>query len=120
MADKILLRNMMFYAFHGVFEYEREQGQRFYVDVELNTDTTKAGASDDLKYAVDYTTVYQKVKEVVETNRFKLLETLANTLTNELLKFDGVNYVTVRIRKPAVPVPGQIDYVELEVARGHE
>ena len=42
MNDKILLENMMFYGYHGVYEYEREQGQRFYVDVELHLDFSAA------------------------------------------------------------------------------
>ncbi|MDD4601963.1 Dihydroneopterin aldolase [bioreactor metagenome] len=117
MADKILLCNMMFYAFHGVFEYEREQGQRFYVDVELSTDVQEAGQKDDLNCAVDYTAVYQKIKEIVETHRYKLLEALVSKISDELLKIDRVNSVTVRIRKPGVPIPGQIDYVQLEITR---
>ncbi|MGI6092479.1 MAG: dihydroneopterin aldolase [Veillonellaceae bacterium] len=117
MTDKILLQNMMFYAYHGVFDYEREHGQRFYVDIEINTDTKEAGESDDLNCAVDYTTVYKKIKEIVEKHRYKLLESLAAKISDELLKFDRVNSVTVRIRKPAVPIPGQIDYVQLEITR---
>lgn len=117
MTDKILLQNMVFYAYHGVFDYEREHGQRFYVDVELGTDMKEAGELDDLKFAVDYTTVYKKVKEIAETYRCKLLESLASNISDELLKFDRIDSVTVRIRKPAVPIPGQIDYVQLEVTR---
>lgn len=117
MSDKILLCNMMFYAFHGVYEYEREHGQRFYVDAELDLNTSEAGETDDLNCAVDYTAVYQKVKEIVETHRYKLLEALAAKVADELLAFDKVNGVTVRIRKPAVPIPGQIDYVQLEITR---
>lgn len=117
MNDKILLQNMMFYAFHGVYEYEREQGQRFYMDVELTVNASEAGKTDDLNDAVDYTTVYQRVKEIVETHRFKLLETLATTIANEVLGFAGVDSVTLRIRKPAVPIQGQIDYVQLEITR---
>lgn len=117
MTDKILLQNMMFYAFHGVFNYEREHGQRFYVDVELGTDTKEAGELDDLNYAVDYTVVYKKIKEIAEKHRYKLLESLASNISNELLKLDRIDSVTVRIRKPAVPIPGQIDYVQLEITR---
>lgn len=120
LADKILLQNMMFYAFHGVFEYEREQGQKFYIDVELTVDTYEAGISDDLNQAVDYTAVYQKIKEIAETYRYKLLEALANKIAKELLTFKRVDIVTVRIRKPAVPIPGQIDYVQLEVTRSRQ
>ncbi|MBQ3971601.1 MAG: dihydroneopterin aldolase, partial [Selenomonadaceae bacterium] len=35
---KIRIHNMMFYGFHGIYEYEREQGQKFYIDVEVEMD----------------------------------------------------------------------------------
>lgn len=117
MSDKILLQNMMFYAFHGVYEYERKQGQRFYMDLELTVNAGEAGKTDDLNDAVDYTIVYQKTKEIVESHRYRLLEALAANIANEVLGFAGVDSVTLRIRKPAVPLQGQIDYVQLEITR---
>ncbi|MBQ5859916.1 MAG: dihydroneopterin aldolase, partial [Selenomonadales bacterium] len=60
--DKILLRNLMFYGYHGVYEAERELGQKFYLDIELAADLEKAGYSDDLMDTIDYTAVYREVK----------------------------------------------------------
>lgn len=118
MADKILLENMMFYGFHGVFEYEREQGQRFYVDVELTADFVQAGQTDNLEDTIDYTAIYSQVKEIAETQRFRLLEALASHLCEAVLAAHCcVQAVTVRIRKPAVPIPGQIDFVQIEISR---
>ena len=47
--DKIVLKNMAFYGYHGNLESEQAQGQRFFVDVEITTDLTKAGQSDLLE-----------------------------------------------------------------------
>lgn len=118
MADKILLQNMMFYGFHGVFEYEREQGQRFYLDVELTADFSQAGKTDRLQDGVDYTAIYSQVKNIVENRRFQLLEALASHIGDNILENSALlQAVTVRIRKPAVPIPGQIDFVQIEITR---
>ncbi|MEN6413208.1 MAG: dihydroneopterin aldolase [Veillonellales bacterium] len=118
MSDKILLKNMMFYGFHGVYEYEREQGQRFYIDVELHTDAAVPGETDNLKQAIDYSIVYGQIKEIVENHRFQLLEALGTRIANMLLaNWNAVTAVTVRLRKPAVPIPGPIDYVQVEINR---
>lgn len=117
MKNKVILKNMMFYGFHGVHEFERELGQRFYVDVEFFADLEEAQRTDDLQYAVDYTTIYSYVKEVVENHRFQLLEALGAHIADALMSKPRIQSVTVRIRKPNVPIPGPLDYVEVEVTR---
>jgi dihydroneopterin aldolase len=119
MSNKILLQNMMFYGYHGVYEYEREQGQHFYVDVELCFDFSKAAKSDDFHDALDYVAVYHQIKNIVEGHRFRLLEALAGNLADELLT-GAVENVTVRVRKPGVPLPGAIDFVQVEVTRSRQ
>jgi len=116
MNDKILLQNMMFYGYHGVYEYEREQGQRFYVDVELEFDFGKAAESDDWHDTIDYVSVYNQVKSIFETQRFKLMESLAGHIATTLIQ-GPIRQVTVRVRKPGVPLPGQVDFVQIETTR---
>lgn len=117
MSDKILLENMMFYGFHGVYEYEREQGQRFYVDVEMVADLSLAGTTDNLLDTIDYTAVYSHIKEIMENHRFQLLEALGAHIAENLLKTTIATEVTIRIRKPAVAIPGPLDYVQVETLR---
>lgn len=118
MTDQIVLKNMMFYGFHGVYEYEREQGQRFYLDIIMNLDLQKAGNTDDLEQTVDYASVYTHVKDIVENHRFKLLEALGAHIGDLLLELSPqLKEVIVKVRKPAVPLPGQLDYVEVTIRR---
>lgn len=117
MSDKILLQNMMFYGFHGVYEHEREIGQRFYVDVELELDISKAAETDNLNDTLNYISIYEQVRLVMENKKFTLLEALAGHIAKSLLSTDGITRTTVRVRKPCVPLPGQLDYVQLEVTR---
>jgi dihydroneopterin aldolase len=117
MCNKISLQNMVFYGFHGAYEYEREQGQRFYVDVEISADLSLAAANDDLTQTIDYTQVYNQIKEVMENHRFQILEAVGAHIAEVILKTTIATEVTIRIRKPAVPIPGPLDYVEVETTR---
>lgn len=117
----ILLNNLVFYGFHGVYEYEREQGQRFYFDVEIATNSDKASDTDDLNDAVDYIALYQIVKEIAENKRFKLLESLAGYIGDRILAHSKlVAQVTIRVRKPGVPIAGPIDFVQVSVTRSRQ
>jgi dihydroneopterin aldolase len=117
MTDKILLHNMIFYGYHGAYEHEQQHGQRFHLDVELKCDLTKPSQSDDLSDAIDYTRVYADIKHAVENLRFNLLEALAGRIANTLLQHYPITQVTVRIRKPACPLPGALDYAQVEIIR---
>ena len=74
--DKIVLKNMAFYGFHGNLASEQEQGQRFFVDVEITTDLTKAGQSDQLEDSINYVEVYDIVESVMTGEKRNLLERL--------------------------------------------
>jgi dihydroneopterin aldolase len=117
--DRILLQNMVFYGYHGVYEHEREMGQRFAVDAELSLDLARAGATDKLDDSLDYVAAYEAVRAVVENNKFNLLEAVAEHIVAALLK-GRVAAVTVRVRKPGVPLPGCLDFVQVEVTRSRQ
>lgn len=115
---KVRIANMMFYGFHGYYEYEREQGQKFFFDVELTMNEDNAAENDNIDEGVDFARVYDIVKEATEQQRFQLIATLGAHIGDKLLKkFPYVNEVSVKIRKPSVPIAGPIDYVEVEVIR---
>ena len=118
---KVRIHNMMFYGFHGFYEYEREQGQKFFIDVELETKNDQAVESDDINDAVDTAVVYGIVKDVTENKRFQLLMALGGHIADKLLqKYSKAKSATVCIRKPSVPISGPIDYVEVETTRTAE
>ena len=118
MSHKISLKNMVFYGFHGVYEFERELGQRFYVDLDMKADLKQAGASDRLEETIDYVSVYNQTKEIVENHRFQLLEALSYHIAGEVLRLHSqVEEVAVRVRKPSVPIAAALDYVEVEAVR---
>jgi dihydroneopterin aldolase len=118
-ADSITLENMAFFGFHGTKASEGELGGRFFVDVVMRADLSKAGRTDRLADTVDYERAFAIVREHVEAKRFKLLEALAQTIAEALLgEFKRVGQVEVRVRKPGVPIRGILDYTEIEIVRG--
>lgn len=115
---KIRIKNMMFYGFHGVYEYEREQGQKFYVDVEVETKNDNVAETDDLKDGVDTASVYDIVRDVTENKRFQMLSALGAHIGDRMLaKYSHFKSVTTTVRKPSVPISGPLDFVEVEITR---
>jgi dihydroneopterin aldolase len=116
-ADKILLKNMIFYAHHGYYEAERELGQKFEVDIRVECNLKSAASSDDLKQTIDYQAIYKIAKDTFENYKFKLIETVAEKIASKILKLSGITNVLIRVRKPHVPLHGLLDYVEIEIYR---
>ena len=116
--DKIILRGMVFYGFHGMNPAEQELGQRFIVDLTATLDLGQAGTSDMLEDTVSYTRLYQTVKEVMEGPSRKLLENVAETIAGRLLDEQDISAVQIRIKKPEVPMKGSVlDYAAVEIVR---
>ncbi|MEG2984171.1 MAG: dihydroneopterin aldolase [Peptostreptococcaceae bacterium] len=116
--DKILLNNMGFYGYHGVFKEEGALGQKFFIDMELHLSTKEAGNTDDMNKSVSYGEVYEVVKYIVESKRYNLLEALAENISKEVFKkFSLIQEVMVRVKKPEAPVPGIYDYFGVEIRR---
>lgn len=115
---KIRLVNMMFYGFHGTYEYERELGQKFYFDVEAVTKDDSVVENDDSNDSVHSTSIYAVVKENVENKRFSHMRALAGHIADCLLaEYPSLAEVTVKARKSNATLTGPIDYVEVEVTR---
>jgi 7,8-dihydroneopterin aldolase/epimerase/oxygenase len=112
----IRIRNAVFYAYHGVLTDEQNLGGKFDVDVDLYCDLTRGATSDHLQDTVNYERVYDCIRSLVLDKQHFLLESLAGSIGKGILKkFQKVNSVTVRVRKPGAPVKGVIDYVEIEL-----
>jgi dihydroneopterin aldolase len=115
-SDRIMLRGIRAYGYHGVLAEERENGQMFGVDVELVTDVSEAAASDDLEATVDYASVAREVVRVVEGDPCNLIETVAVRIADALL-VGRVTEVCVTVHKPQAPVGVPFDDVNVTVVR---
>ncbi len=116
-ADTIEILGLRVTAHHGVHERERREGQPFVIDVVLHVDAQIAGRTDELADTIDYSQLVSDVAELVRTTRFNLLEALATHVADRLLAISRVAGVLVRITKPEVELPEEVDAVVVTVHR---
>ncbi len=109
MADVIELRGLRALGICGALPEERERPQPLEVDLDLEVDLSVAATSDSLGDTVDYGAVSGEVEAVVTTERFTLLERLAQRLCEVVLAHPEVAAVTVSVRKLRPPVPQHLD-----------
>jgi dihydroneopterin aldolase len=112
----IRLQNMTFFAYHGQLVAERELGQTFQVDVEMGLDLAAAVSSDDLARTVDVTELYHLIEKTVSGSEFRLLEALAGAISRAVAERYHPEKLTIRVRKPHPPIPGRLDFVEVELS----
>jgi dihydroneopterin aldolase len=113
---KVELHGIELRGHHGLLEEERQAGQRFVYDVEL--EVGERGASDRIEDAVDYREVAAVVVEV-NARQFRLLEALASALADALVERFPAERVRVRVRKPEVRPAGlEVEFSAVTVERG--
>lgn len=113
--DRITLTGLEVFAHHGVFDFEREQGQLFRVDVEIAVDLR--GASDELGRTVHYGELADAVRAAVANNPVDLIETVAERVAEVALGFAGVHAAKVTIHKPDAPIDGVFSDVSVTIVR---
>ncbi|MGN6741688.1 MAG: dihydroneopterin aldolase [Amnibacterium sp.] len=104
MTDRIRLSGLTVHAFHGVHPEEREQGQDFVVDVELDVPLAVAAATDDVRGTVHYGELAQAIVAAVERDPVDLIETVADRVARLVLDDERVDRVAVTIHKPQAPI----------------
>ncbi len=117
--DKILLKGIRFFGYHGVSPAERETGGMFEVDVELYLPLAPPGISDAVEETIDYTEAFEIVQETGQSEQFHLLEALAEEISKRLLTAfpNRLEKVRVTVKKLRPPLPGILQYSAVEIER---
>jgi dihydroneopterin aldolase len=116
MQGRLVLQGLVFHAYHGHCPEEAVLGGRFVVDVEMQLSLTEI--QDDLSRTVDYAQVYERVRQEVTGQRYRLVETLADQIAERLWQsYPQLEALTVRVHKPHAPLPGLFEDVYVEVDR---
>lgn len=117
--DVIEIRNLKIYAYHGVFDEEKETGQSFLVSARLYLDLRPSSMSDDLLETVSYDEVAHTIEQVVTGEKWNLIEAVAESVASEiLLKYTKIRSVQVRVDKPEAPIGLPFDTVSVTIERG--
>jgi len=117
MTDELSVTGIECFAHHGVFDFERREGQVFVVDLVLGIDTRTAAASDDLADTVNYGTLVADVKAAVERDPVDLIETVAQRITDVCLLDTRVEWARVTLHKPDAPIDATYSDVALTITR---
>lgn len=115
--DKIYIKGMEFFGYHGVMEEEKRLGQKFIIDLEVSCNLRSAGESDDLTNTISYAELYECTKEIVENKKYNLIEALAEDIASMVRKHPLCCGVKVKINKPGAPVKGVFDSIGIEIER---
>ena len=117
MTDRIRLAGLTVRGTHGVYDFERRDGQDFVVDVELEIDTTAAASSDEIADTVHYGELAEGLAAVIAGEPVNLLETLAERLAAVCLADQRVSAATVTVHKPQAPIPLTFSDVAVTIRR---
>ena len=107
-SDRIILQGMQIYGYHGANPEERALGQPYIVDLAVELDLSKPGASDRLEDTVSYPQLFRVAQEVLEGESKNLLEATAQAIANKVLAQFPVMAVHVCLKKPRPPVRGSV------------
>lgn len=119
-TDELAILGVECFAHHGVFDFERREGQTFVIDLALGVDTSVAAASDDLRDTVDYGSLVGSVKAAVEKDPVDLIETLAQRIADVCLLDGRVEWARVTVHKPDAPIDATFSDVALTITRKRE
>ena len=113
----ISLEGMEFFAHHGCFKEEQVIGNKFIIDLQIETDTSQAEISDNLAKTINYQEVYLMVKEEM-TTRSKLLEHLARRILDRISdEFPQILSAKIKVSKLNPPIGGKVHSVSVEMKR---
>jgi dihydroneopterin aldolase len=108
---------MEFYAFHGHFKEERIVGNKFIVDLTIETDMKLPAESDNLRDAVNYQRVYEIIKTQMGL-KSHLLEHIASRIIDTIYsELGGIEKITVKVSKMNPPMGGKIGSVSIIMSK---
>ena len=119
--DKILIRNLKIFAYHGVLEEEKANGQYFIFDIDAFVDISKPCESDDVADTVNYALMVEHITKAFTAQKDDLIERAAQRVAKELFdSFDKISELRILLKKPDAPIDADFDWVGVEINRKRE
>ncbi|MDO5664250.1 MAG: dihydroneopterin aldolase [Bacteroidia bacterium] len=116
MQTFIRLKNMHFYAYHGVLPQEKIVGNKFVVNVKFTADVSKSFETDHVDDTVNYAEIYDLVKTEMSIPS-QLIEHVAGRIFSKIKEsFPQINALEVRLAKLNPPVSGEVEASEVVVS----
>jgi len=116
-GDSITLTGIRVRAHHGVYDFERENGQDFVVDLTVWLDLATAAATDDVAATIHYGELAERVADAVASDPVDLIETVAERVAALTLGYPAARRVRVTVHKPDAPIAVVVDDVAVTIER---
>jgi dihydroneopterin aldolase len=117
--DVILLQGIQVPAALGVTAAERRLRRPVLIDLEVESDLSRAGRNDRIGDTCHYRRIFELVEDVASNHEHKLVEALAERIAHAVLGKFGVDAVVVCVRKPT-PIAGVLQYAGVRIRRTRE
>lgn len=117
MHDRIILHNCLFTTTIGINKEERRTKRALHLDIELFTDIREAAAADQIDATVSYTDVHSVIRDLIESKSWDLIEAVAESTADIILKKFPLAGVFVRVRKPSALHDRNVEYTAVEITR---
>ncbi len=114
---KINVEQIPCYVSIGIHDEEKKMGQKLFVDVYVEIDSSKATSSDKVENTFNYVEIYNTIQKTGKSKSYSLIETLAESFLEEILKHPSVKSAKIRVHKPHIPFPEFQGKVSIEVSR---
>lgn len=116
--DKIIIKNLEIFSYHGVNPEEKVLGQKFLFDVTLYINLEKSGCDDNIESTISYSKVIKLLKKLVQEHKYNLLEKTATHLARGLFfEFKNLKKIKICLKKPMAPINAHFDYVAVKIKR---
>lgn len=115
---QIILKDLKYQSHIGVFDFEKEQGQTFIVDLVLELGFIEAAEQDDLNKTINYGEIFSILEDYFADSKVDLLEFACNEIIEKLLNFDQkIISVDLTLKKPQAPIDGDFEYMAVRQHR---
>ena len=116
--DKITVKNLKLFAYHGVNPEEKENGQNFYIDLDYFLDLSKPCESDDVTDTVSYAKIVKTIRRVFTERSYDLIEKAAQAVCDALFEeYEAIERIEITLKKPEAPVNAEFDYLAVSLTR---
>ena len=115
--DKIIIKGLKLFAYHGVNPEEKVDGQNFYLDITATLNAQKARVTDNVDDTVSYAKIVKTVRAVFCEKSYDLIEAAAHNVCVAIMQtYDLLDSVTVLLKKPEAPIKADFEYVAVEIS----
>ncbi|MEO1146172.1 MAG: dihydroneopterin aldolase [Cyanobacteria bacterium J06638_22] len=117
MPDSLHITGIRAYGYTGLLPEEQVLGQWYTVELRVWLDISAAAANDDIAQTYDYRAASKDIQDIIQTQRFKLIERLTEAIAQRILESEMVEQVQVQLTKVSPPIPGFTGSVTVDITR---